>query len=129
MHRSIAGYTPCYLFILTIDYSKNFTTMLLLTIEHMAMFVDKFIHIRINGQVYGSINYTSAPWCCRYFPLSQKLLLHIIVFFSVNNPLMVITDVACSWILYYIYPEIHKITHIHVYIVQFLSVLVCFIFV
>jgi len=37
--------------ILTIDYSKNFTTMALLTIEHTAMFVVKSIHIQNNGQV------------------------------------------------------------------------------
>jgi len=39
------------MFILTIDYSNNFTTNKVLTIEHMAMFVVKSIHIQINGQV------------------------------------------------------------------------------
>ena len=51
MHRSIAGYNPYYLFILTIVYSKNLTTSWLQTIEHMAMFVGKSIHIQIYGQV------------------------------------------------------------------------------
>jgi len=45
MHRSIDGHKPCNLFILTKDYSKKFTTNKLLTIEHMAMFVVKSIHI------------------------------------------------------------------------------------
>ena len=51
MHRSIAVHNPYNLFILTIVYSKNLTTSYLLTIEHMAMFVDKSIHIQINDQV------------------------------------------------------------------------------
>jgi len=46
MHRSIDDHTP-YNLILTIDYSKNFTTMPLLTKEHIAMFVVKPIHIQI----------------------------------------------------------------------------------
>ena len=57
IHRSIAVHNPYYIFILTKDYSKNCTTRLLLTIEHIAMFVVKCIVIRINGQVNGSINY------------------------------------------------------------------------
>jgi len=50
---SINGHNPYNLFILTIDYSKNFTTVKLLTVtvEHMAMFVVKYIHIQINGHV------------------------------------------------------------------------------
>jgi len=53
MHRSIiAGHNPYNLFILTIDYSKNFTTRLLLTIELMVLIVVKSIVIPINGQVY-----------------------------------------------------------------------------
>ena len=51
MHRSIAGYNPYNPFILTIVYSKNLTTSWLQTIEHMAMFVVKSIHIQIYGQV------------------------------------------------------------------------------
>jgi len=39
MHRSIAGHNPYNLFVLTIVYSKIFTTRYLLTIGHMAMFV------------------------------------------------------------------------------------------
>ena len=39
------------LFILTINYCKNFTTRLLLTKEHMAMFVVKSIVIEINCKV------------------------------------------------------------------------------
>jgi len=54
MHRSIAGYNPYNLFIITIDYSKNFTTRWLLTIGHMAMFVVKSIVIQIIGLGYGS---------------------------------------------------------------------------
>jgi len=50
MHRSIAGYNPYNLFILTIDYSKNFTTNKVLTIGHMSMFVVKSIVIQITGQ-------------------------------------------------------------------------------
>jgi len=38
------------MFIFTIYYSKNFTTKYLLTMEHIAMFVVKSIHIQINGQ-------------------------------------------------------------------------------
>jgi len=55
MHRSIAGHIPYNLLILQKN-SKNFTTMKLLTKEHMAIFVVKSIHIQIIGQVYGSIN-------------------------------------------------------------------------
>jgi len=47
--RTIAGYNPNNQFILPIHFSKNFTTLILLTIEHMAMFVVKSIHIQING--------------------------------------------------------------------------------
>jgi len=43
-----------------IDYSKNFTTSLLLTIWHMPMFVVKYIVILIIGLAYGSINCTHA---------------------------------------------------------------------
>jgi len=39
------------MFILTIDYSKNFTTTSLPTIAHMVMLVVKFNHIQIYGQV------------------------------------------------------------------------------
>ena len=60
MHRSIAGYNPYNLFILTKDYSKNFTTNTVLKIGHMSMFVVKSIVIQINGLVYGSINHGSA---------------------------------------------------------------------
>ena len=56
MHRSIAGYNPYNLFILTIDFSKNFTTNKVLTIGHMSMFVVKSIVIQNNGLAYGSIN-------------------------------------------------------------------------
>ena len=56
MHRSIAGYNPYNLFIITIDYSKNFTTNKVLTKGHMSMFVVKSIVIQINGLAYGSIN-------------------------------------------------------------------------
>jgi len=51
MHRSTAGHNPYNLFILTRVYSKNFPTSYLRTIEHMAMFVVKSIHIQINSQV------------------------------------------------------------------------------
>jgi len=57
MCRSIAGHNAYNLFILTIDYSKNFTTMKLLTIELMAMFVVRSILFQMNGQIYGSINH------------------------------------------------------------------------
>ena len=40
---SIAGHNYYYLFISTIDYSKNFTTSYLLTIGHMPMFVVKLV--------------------------------------------------------------------------------------
>ena len=58
MHKSTAGYNTFNLFILTIDYSTNFTTSLLLIviIEHMARFVVKSIVIEINGLGYGLIN-------------------------------------------------------------------------
>ena len=42
MHRSFASHNPYNPLILTIDYSKNFTTVYWQTIEHMAMFV---VHI------------------------------------------------------------------------------------
>ena len=51
MHRSTAGHNPYNLFILTIVYSKNLPTSYLRTIEHMAMFVVKYIHIQVNSQV------------------------------------------------------------------------------
>jgi len=51
MHRSIDSHNPCNPFILTIVYSKKLTTSRLLTIEHMAMFVVKSIHIQFYGQV------------------------------------------------------------------------------
>jgi len=54
--QSISGHHSYNLFILTIDHSKNFTTIKLLIIEHIAMIVVKSIHIQINGQVYGCIN-------------------------------------------------------------------------
>ena len=56
MHISIAGYNPHNLFILTIEYSKNFTTNKVLTTGHMSMFVVKSIVILINGLAYGYIN-------------------------------------------------------------------------
>jgi len=78
--RSIAGPNPYNLFIFTIDYSWNFTTRSLLSLEHVAMFVVNcvvlqiiglvvpnnithynvcvfFFVIHMNGQVYGSINH------------------------------------------------------------------------
>jgi len=60
MHRSIAGHNPYNLFTITVDLSMNFTTMKLLTIEHMVMFVVKSIHIQSNGQVCACINSTTA---------------------------------------------------------------------
>ena len=51
MYRSTAGHNPYNLLILTIVYSKNLPTSYLRTIEHMAMFVVKSIHIQINSQV------------------------------------------------------------------------------
>ena len=62
MHRSIAGHNPYNLFISTIDYSTDFTTMQLLTIEHMVMFVVMSIDVQINGQDYGSINCSIIPY-------------------------------------------------------------------
>jgi len=53
----MSGHNRYNLFILTIYYSKIFTTMKLLTIEHMAMFLVKSIHIQIIGQVFESINF------------------------------------------------------------------------
>jgi len=45
------------MFILTIDYNKNFTTSYLLTIGHVSMCVVKSIVIHIsNGLGYGSTN-------------------------------------------------------------------------
>jgi len=35
------------------------------TIEHMVMFVVKYIHIQINAQIYGSINYDHTVACKR----------------------------------------------------------------
>jgi len=59
MHRSTAGHNPYNLFIFTIVYSKNLPTSYLRTIEHMAMFVVKSIHIQINSQVMD----LSIVWC------------------------------------------------------------------
>jgi len=49
MHKPINGHNPCNIMILhvTIDYNKNFTTMWLLTIKHMALFVVKSLHMQI----------------------------------------------------------------------------------
>jgi len=56
LHRSTDVHNAYNLFILTIDYSsKNFTTISLLAIERMAIFVVKSIVIQMNGQGYGSI--------------------------------------------------------------------------
>ena len=55
-HRYISGHNPYKLFILTIDYSKNFATMQSLTIEHMAMFVVKSIHIQMKWSGYGPVS-------------------------------------------------------------------------
>jgi len=57
MHRSIAGHNPYNLFILTIYCNKNFTTRLLLTIEHISKVVAPSIVIQNNGPGYGSINF------------------------------------------------------------------------
>jgi len=73
MHRSIAGYNPYNLFILTIDYSKNFTTNTVLTIGHMSMFVVKSVVIQINGLVYGSINYSPEAVFVTKFYLTLEL--------------------------------------------------------
>jgi len=43
--------------------SKNFTTLLPLTIEHMAICVVKSIHIQNNGQVNETINYWMLVLC------------------------------------------------------------------
>ena len=51
MYRSICGHNPCNVLILhvTIEYSKNSTTMWLLKIENMASFVVKYLHMQIIG--------------------------------------------------------------------------------
>jgi len=49
MHKSIDGHNRYNLFNLRIDYIYFFTTIYLLTIEHMAMFVVKSSTIKING--------------------------------------------------------------------------------
>ena len=66
MHRSIAGHNPYIMFIniLTIDFTKNFTTRQLLTIRLMAIFVVKSSVIEINDQDCESINYLSLPPVC-----------------------------------------------------------------
>jgi len=51
MYRSTPGCTPYILFIATTDYSKNFTTMQLLIIEHIAIYVVKSIHIQNNSKI------------------------------------------------------------------------------
>jgi len=57
--------------ILTIVYSKNLTTVLLLTIEDMAVFVVKYIYIKINGQVMDlSIGYIGYPLWFNYFTVA-----------------------------------------------------------
>jgi len=48
INRSIAGYNPYNLSILTIYYSMNFKTNKVLTVGHTSMFVVKFIVIEIN---------------------------------------------------------------------------------
>jgi len=63
LHISIAGYNPYILFILTIDYSKNFTTNKVLTIVHMSMFVVTSIVLHSNCLAYGSICwYNNMQW-------------------------------------------------------------------
>jgi len=51
LHRSTAGHNPYNPYVLTIYYSKNLTTVQMLIIEHMAMFVVKSIHIQMNIMV------------------------------------------------------------------------------
>jgi len=71
MDLSIACLNPYNLIIFIIDYSKNFTTRLLLTLRHMAMFVVKSFVIPINGQGYGSIcsGHPQCPYSETYRPV------------------------------------------------------------
>ena len=55
-------YTNAYIFLLAI--------LQLLTIEHMAMFVVKSIHIQINGPVYESLN---RMWCHLFYPIPMEI--------------------------------------------------------
>jgi len=73
MHRSSDGHNHYKFFSLPIDYSKNFITRSLQTIEHLAVFVVKSIHIQINGHVmalstvalmHSSTNIQSPPNFC-----------------------------------------------------------------
>ena len=57
MHRSIAGRNTYHLFSVTMHCSKNLTTSLLLTLEHMVMFVVNSIHIHINSPVMDISNF------------------------------------------------------------------------
>ena len=62
IHRSIVGYNPYNLFIVTIHNSKNFTTRRLLIIGHIPMYVVKSVVIQINGHGYGFINCVAGPF-------------------------------------------------------------------
>jgi len=55
MQKSIVVYHPYNMFALTFHYSKNFTTNVLLTKEHMTMFVIKYCHILNYGKVMGHL--------------------------------------------------------------------------
>jgi len=63
IHISIDGHTPYNLLILTNDYSKTLTTMKMLPLGCMTMFVVTSILIQINGQrqSLGSINNLQGP--------------------------------------------------------------------
>jgi len=56
MNTSINDHNPYNSFNLKQDLCKNFTSKTLLTILHMTMFVGTSIVIKINTQVYESIN-------------------------------------------------------------------------
>jgi len=77
IHWSISTHYLYNMFIITIDYSKNLTTIKLLTIEHMAKFVVKYMYIviQINGQVYGSVKIWPPYACLVYHKNSWELLL------------------------------------------------------
>ena len=56
MHSSIDGHYPFNLFTQTIYGSRNYTTIKLITIEHIAMFVVKSIQIQSIVKLWQVIN-------------------------------------------------------------------------
>ena len=80
IQRSIAGHIAYEIYILTKDYSNNFTTRQLLTIGHTAMFVAKSNVIQINGDRF--MDLIIYQWVFNHSYYGKFYCLWVPVFFS-----------------------------------------------